>query len=172
MEELRRNFERQVVIYRVQQDEVGPKLQITEEEARQYYLSHQQEFVTPSQVTLREILIEVPTATQGGQRGINVGQEDDAKQKATAVRARISAGEDFVKVASEVSTAASKANGGLIGPIDVKELSQNLQQLLDTMKPGEITQPLRVAKGYQILKLETKTTLSSQALRERARCRS
>ena len=36
MEELRRNFERQVVIYRVQQDEVGPKLQITEEEARQY----------------------------------------------------------------------------------------------------------------------------------------
>jgi parvulin-like peptidyl-prolyl isomerase len=26
------------------------------------------------------------------------------------------------------------------------------------MKPGEVTQPLRVAKGYQLLKLETKTT--------------
>jgi peptidyl-prolyl cis-trans isomerase SurA len=163
MEDLRRNFERQVVIYRVQQDEVGPKLQITEEEARQYYLSHQQEFVTPSQVTLREILIEVPTATQGGQKGINVGQEDDAKQKAETVRGRLSAGEDFVKVASEVSASPSKANGGLIGPIDVKELSQNLQQLLDKMKPGEITQPLRVAKGYQILKLETKTTQSVRA---------
>ena len=158
MEELRRNFERQVIIYRVQQDEVGPKLQITEEEARQYYLTHQQEFVTPAQVTLREILIEVPTAVQGGQKGINVGQEDDAKQKAEAVRARLAAGEDFAKIAAEASTSPSKANGGLIGPIDVKELSQSLQQLLEKMKPGEITQPLRVAKGYQLLKLEAKTT--------------
>jgi peptidyl-prolyl cis-trans isomerase SurA len=158
MDDLRRNFERQVVIYRVQQDEVGPKLQITEEEARQYYLSHQQEFVTPAQVTLREILIDVPTATQGGQRGINVGQEDDAKGKAGTIRDRIMAGEDFGKLAAEVSSAPSKANGGLIGPIDTKELSQSLQQLLEKMKPGEVTQPLRVAKGYQLLKLETKTT--------------
>ncbi len=35
MDDLRRNFERQVTVYRVQQDEVGQKLQITEEEARQ-----------------------------------------------------------------------------------------------------------------------------------------
>ena len=38
MDDLRRNFEKQVTVYRVQQDEVGQKLQITEEEARQYYL--------------------------------------------------------------------------------------------------------------------------------------
>ena len=45
MDDLRRNFEKQVTVYRVQQDEVGQKLQITEEEARQYYLGHQSEFV-------------------------------------------------------------------------------------------------------------------------------
>ena len=33
LKRLRRNFERQVTVYRVQQDEVGQKLQITEEEA-------------------------------------------------------------------------------------------------------------------------------------------
>ena len=27
--------------------------------------------------------------------------------------------------------------------------------MLENMKPGEITQPMRAAKGYQILKLET-----------------
>ena len=36
IDELRKNVERQMLIQRVQQDEVGSKLSITEEEARQY----------------------------------------------------------------------------------------------------------------------------------------
>jgi len=157
MDDLRKNFERQVTIYRVQQDEVGSKLQITEEEARQYYLTHQQEFVEAATVTLREIFIEIPTSTQGGQAGVNVAQADEIEAKAAAARARVAGGEDFAKVAAEVSSAASKTNGGLIGPIAVKELSPSLQQLLQKMKPGEVTQPIRLAKGIQILKLETIT---------------
>ena len=35
------------------------------------------------------------------------------------------------------------------------ELSPDLQKTLAGMKPGDITEPLRAAKGYQILKLET-----------------
>jgi parvulin-like peptidyl-prolyl isomerase len=54
-----------------------------------------------------------------------------------------------------VSAAASKANGGLIGPITLTELSESLQKLVNTMKPGEVTPPIRTAKGFQILKLET-----------------
>ena len=69
--------------------------------------------------------------------------------------ARLKAGEDFAKVAGEVSASASKANGGLIGPIAASELSPDLQKTLQGMKPGDITEPLRAAKGYQILKLET-----------------
>jgi parvulin-like peptidyl-prolyl isomerase len=155
MDDLRRNFERQLIIYRVQQDEVGSKLQITEEEARQYYVSHPQEFTEPASVTLREIFMEVPTTTQGGEAGVNVAQEDEAGRKAAAVRARLAAGEDFAKVAAEVSTAASKANGGLIGPIAVQQLSPAVQQALEKMKPGDISQPIRTQRGYQILKLET-----------------
>ena len=157
IEELRRNFERQVLIYRVQQDEVGSRLSITEEEARQYYLAHKQEFAQPASVTLREILVEVPSTTQQGQAGVNVAQDDAVKEKANEIRARLTAGEDFAKLAGEVSAAPSKANGGLIGPIQVKELSPALQQLLEKMKPGDISQPLRAARGYQILKLETMT---------------
>jgi parvulin-like peptidyl-prolyl isomerase len=153
--DLRKNVERQFVINQVQQDEVGSKLQITEEEARQYYLAHQKEFVEPAAVTLREILIEVPTTTQKGQAGVNVAQDDAAAKRAADVRARIAGGDDFGKVAAEVSAAPSKANGGLIGPIAVSELSPALQQLLDKMKPGDVTEPLRIQRGYQILKLET-----------------
>ena len=163
IDDLRKNVERQFMISQVQRDEVGSKLTITEEEARQYYASHPQEFTEAANVTLREILIETPTTTQKGQAAINVAQDDDARARATAIRARILAGEDFGKVAGEVSSAASKSNGGLIGPINISELSESLRDLLKTMKPGQVTQPIRVAKGYQILKLETLKEASVQS---------
>jgi peptidyl-prolyl cis-trans isomerase SurA len=155
IDELRRNVERSFMIQQVQREEVGSKLTITEEEARQYYRAHPQEFTEPANVTLREILVEVNTTTQKGQAGINVGDEDQARAAATAVRQRLLGGEDFAAVASEVSAAPSKANGGLIGPITVGELSEALQQVVQKMKPGEVTPPIRTARGYQILKLET-----------------
>ncbi len=153
--DIRRNVEKQFLLSQVQTEEFGGKLQITEEEARQYYLANQKEFVEPATVTIREILVEVPTVTQQGRAMVNVGKDDEAAKKAEAVRARLAAGEDFAKVAGEVSASASKANGGLIGPIATTELAPDLQKMLETMKPGEITQPMRAAKGYQILKLET-----------------
>jgi peptidyl-prolyl cis-trans isomerase SurA len=155
IDDLRRNVERQFIINQIQRDEVGSKLSITEEEARQYYLTHKSEFAEAASVTLREILIEVPTATQAGQPTISVGADDAASERVKAIRARISAGEDFGKVASEVSAASSKANGGLIGPIQVDQLSTSLQDLLKKMKPGDVTEPIRTARGFQILKLET-----------------
>jgi peptidyl-prolyl cis-trans isomerase SurA len=155
IDDLRRNVERQFMISQVQREEVGSKLTITEEEARQYYLLHPQEFTSQANVTMREILVQTPAATQKGQAGINVAQDDEARAKASAIRARILAGEDFGKVAGEVSDAPSKANGGLIGPINVSELSEGLQKLLKSMKPGEVTAPIRTTQGYQILKLET-----------------
>jgi peptidyl-prolyl cis-trans isomerase SurA len=155
IDDLRKQVERQFMMNRITQDEIGSKLTITEEEARQYYKTHPAEFTEQPNVTLREIFIETPVTSQQGQAGINVAQDDAARERATAIRARILAGEDFSKVAAEVSNAASKSNGGLIGPINVSELSEPLQKLLKTMKPGQVTQPIRVAKGYQILKLET-----------------
>jgi peptidyl-prolyl cis-trans isomerase SurA len=155
VDDLRKNVEKQFMVGQVQRDEVGSKLSITEEEARQYYLTHKEEFVQPATVTLREILLEVPTTAKGGQTTINVGKDDEVAQQAAAVRARIVGGEDFAKVAAEVSAAASKSNGGLIGPINLAEVSPSLQQLIAKMKPGDVTEPLRVTSGFQILKLET-----------------
>jgi peptidyl-prolyl cis-trans isomerase SurA len=154
LDDLRRNVERQFLRSRVQQDEIGSKLTITEEEARQYYLAHKDEFSEPASVTLREILIEIPTTTEKGQAGVKVGDDDEAAKKAAAVRARIAAGEDFAKLATELSDSPSKANGGLIGPLPLSDLSEALRQTVETMKPGEVTQPSRTARGFQILKLE------------------
>ena len=154
IDDLRKNVEKQFVVSSVQRDEVGSKLSITEEEARQYYLTHKNQFAEPATVTLREILIEVPQATKGGQAGISVAAQDQAEERAAALRTRILAGEDFAKVAAEASASSSKANGGLIGPINLAEVSPSLQEMINKMKPGEITPPIRTNRGVQILKLE------------------
>lgn len=163
LDELRKNIEKRTLVSQVQRDEVGSKLQITEEEARQYYLAHKEEFAEPATVTLREIMIEIPTTTQGGQAGVNVGNEDEAAKKTAAIRARVLAGEDFTKVAAEVSDAPSKANGGLVGPLNLTEISPALLQMLEKMKPGEVTQPIRTARGFQILKLESLKVAAAQS---------
>lgn len=155
IDDLRKNVEEEFMVSTVQRDEVGSKLSITEEEARQYYLTHKQEFAEPASVTLREILIDVPTTSQGGQSAISVARQDEAEKQAAALRARLLAGEDFAKLAAEASASPSKANGGLIGPINLSEVSSSLQALIGKMKPGDITQPLRTNKGVQILKLES-----------------
>lgn len=162
IDDLRKNVEKQFVVSNVQREEVGSKLSITEEEARQYYLTHKDQFAEPATVTLREILIEVPTTSQGGQATISVAKQDEAESQAAALRTRVLAGEDFAKVAAEASAAPSKANGGLIGPINLAEVSVSVQELIAKMKPGDITAPLRTNRGVQILKLETIKPASTQ----------
>ena len=153
MADLRRNLERQMLASEAQRRDVFDKISVTETEARAFYDAHTLEFTTPSEITLREILVEVPV----DERGVNVAQDDEAKAEAEAVRKRLLAGEPFPQLAAEHSDAPSKANGGLIGPIKREELAEALQQLIDGLKTGELTEPIRTQRGYQILKLESRT---------------
>ncbi|MGE5243900.1 MAG: peptidylprolyl isomerase [Betaproteobacteria bacterium] len=154
MPELRQQLEHQMIISRVQQNEVFGKIAVSEDEARQYYQTHQSEFTTPASITLREILVAVPTSGAG----INVAQDDAAKQKAEDIRARIvNNGESFEKLAADLSDAPSRANAGLIGPINMTDLSADVQKLISGMKVGDVTQVLRTPRGYQIVKLESES---------------
>jgi len=162
MDDLRRNLERTMLVQQVTRVEIMDKISISDEEARAYYEQHRSEFTTPAEITLREILIEVPTTD----RGVNVAQDDAARQKAEDVRKRLLAGEPFARLAGEVSAAASKANGGLIGPIHVDELAPQLRDLLQKLNVGDITEILRTQRGYQILKLESRTDAKVKSFEE------
>lgn len=153
MDELRKMFERQALITRVEQQEVMSKISVTEDEARQYFAAHPDDFKTQPGITLREILISVPEE----KGGVNVGKDEEAKAKADALRARALKGEAFEKLAAENSDAGSKANSGLIGPISREELAPDFQKLIDPLKPGQITSIVRSRQGYQFFKLESRT---------------
>jgi peptidyl-prolyl cis-trans isomerase SurA len=161
--DLRRNLERQMIQQRVQQNEVLGKIGVTDDEARRYYESHLNEFTTPPTVTLREILVAVNTDA----KGLNVATDEAAKAKAEAIRNRVtSGGESFETLAAEVSDSPSKANAGLIGPLSVNDISPELRKLIEAMKQGEVSELVRTARGYQILKLETITPTQTMSLEQ------
>jgi len=151
MADLRRNVERSMIVSRVQQAEVFGRIAVSEDEASKYYKEHVNEFTTPSSIMLREVLVAVPADP----KGVNVAADDAAKEKAEALRRRVTGGEAFEKVATETSEAASKANGGLIGPFKVDELTPEFRKIVETMKAGDVSQVVRTQRGYQILKLES-----------------
>ena len=162
MDDLRRQLERQMLVSRVQQDEVMGKISISEDEVKQFYETSKDTFTTQPQITLREILINV-TATD---KGVNVAEDDAAKAKAEEIRNRLQAGEPFAQLASDLSDAPSKANGGLIGPINRSDLADDLQKEIDGLKPGQLTRTIRTSRGYQIIKLETSTATKVKTMDE------
>src|SRR3954447_16499676 len=161
MADLRRNLERSMISQRVQQNEVLAKIGVTDEEARKYYESHVNEFTTPPTVTLREILVTVA----GDSKVMNVAADEAALAKAIEIRRRTTTGgENFEKLAADISDSPSKANAGLIGPLSVNDLSPDLRKLVESMKPGDVSEPVRTARGYQLLKLETITPTTTLPL--------
>jgi len=150
--ELRRQMERQIIARAVVREEVTDKITVTEQEARAYYEDHRDELTTPSEVTLREMLFEVPVRDGS----VNVAEADAALALAREMRARLVAGEPFARLAGEHSAAASRATGGLIGPFRTAELEPALVELLSSMDVGDISEPRRTDLGYQLLKLESR----------------
>ena len=69
-----------------------------------------------------------------------------------------------------MSTSPSRANGGLVGPLNPAELTPAFQELLKGLKPGDISDVIRTPAGYQIVKLESQTAdtvLTAEEARDR-----
>jgi peptidyl-prolyl cis-trans isomerase SurA len=160
--DLRKQLERTMMVQQVQQTEVMGKIQVTDPELRAYYDSHKEEFATKPEVTLREILVAVPA----NDRGVNVAQDEEARAKAEDLRTRVLAGEPAARLAADFSDSGSKANGGLIGPLSVDQLSPELQQELASLKAGDVTPVIRTSRGYQVLKVENLVTAKTRPYEE------
>lgn len=163
LDQLRQNFERTFIRQTVERQEIMKNMTLTEEEVRQYYKAHPEEFMKPPTVTLREILVTVPTETVGGQQTFNAAKDEEAKEKIITLRARAMKGEDFATLVTEASEAGTKANGGIVGPMLVEDLAPAVSAAVAKLKPGEITDPLRLGNGYRIFKLESRTLAEVEA---------
>ena len=92
--------------------------------------------------------------------------DQQARARADSVKERLDAGEDFAAVAAEVSDAASNVDGGLIGPFRVSDISETIQDVIDALDVGGVSDVMRTPQGYQLLKLEARTDDAAQPFEE------
>lgn len=149
---------------RVQYVTVAPKdfrPQIAEADVEKYYTEHAREFETPRQVRGSHVLVPVPQT--GGSEA-----EDKARDKAADVIRRVKAGEDFAKVAAEVSEdPGSKSKGGDLGWVSKGEMVPQFEEALFKLKKGELTaEPVRTPFGYHAIKAVDVKEESRKPLKE------
>ena len=167
MEQLRQKIEFTSLMQQLERDEIMSRTSTTEEEARQYYEKHPEEFVAPATITLREIVATTaagPVSSSGLAFGSAGTSETAARAKIEAARERVLKGEDFAKVASDVSESASKANGGLMPPIVTEDLAEALKTATAGLKVGEVTEVIKTGRGFQIFKIEARGNKGVQPL--------
>lgn len=101
------------------------------------------------EVHLARILIGLP-------EGADAKQIAAAQAKADKIEGDLKAGKTFASLAISDSSAPEALDGGDLGWRRVDELPPAVQQIVNALQEGQVTQPLRDASGFTILKLEGK----------------
>ncbi len=121
---------------------------VSDQEVEAYYTEHSSEFEQPRRVHVAHVLVRVPPV--GGSEA-----ENKSKAKVEAVIKRAQAGEDFAKLAKEVSEdTANAGQGGDLGFVAPGDLMPQFEQPAFALKKGEVSPaPVRTPLGYHAIKV-------------------
>ena len=132
---------------------IDPKLfrdrvKVSEEEINRYYEYNIEAFSQPKKVKARHIFFKV-------EEGAPAEKEAAIKKKAEKVLALAREGKDFASLAKKYSDGPTKADGGDLGTFEKGEMEDKaLEKVVFSLKKGEISDLVRGAGGYHIIKVE------------------
>jgi peptidyl-prolyl cis-trans isomerase SurA len=78
--------------------------------------------------------------------------------KLTELKQKIGGDEDFNELARAYSDDKSAVNGGKLGWFGSGELNPQLEEALDKMQPGQMSEPIRTPMGWYLVKLDNVRT--------------
>jgi peptidyl-prolyl cis-trans isomerase SurA len=97
---------------------------------------------------------------------------EEAREQIQNLRRQIQQGEDFAELAREYSSDESTANlGGLLDWFPAGAYGAQIQETIDALEPGEVSEPFRSARGWHLVKLldVRRTDRTEETLRSEAR---
>jgi len=146
-EDFKQEMKNRYLTQRVIREEVTEKMQVKHDEQEKYYNEHKTDFVRDERIILQEILISTEGKDDAGVAA--------AEKKAKDLVARARKGERFAEMARDNSDGATaKSMGEFPAPFKKGDLAQNLEDLVWSQPKGYITDPIRVATGFEILRVE------------------
>ena len=146
-EEFRAQLQDNLLVQSVIREEIMRKINVPATEVRAYYDAHKDEFNRQERVFLRQILVSTAGKTPEELPALEA--------KAKDLTTRGNRGEPFAALAQNNSDdPAAKENGGFLDPFTRDRLSEQLVPLVWDQPVGHVTDPIRVANGWLILKVE------------------
>lgn len=132
------DFKKITLIGHLLEKEIESKAKVTDQEVKDYYEKHKEDFAPVSQIRMSLILLKT---------------EEEAKK----ILERLNKGEDFAKVAKKSSVDLNSAkNGGDLGYLSRGQMTAELEAIAVRLKTGEISEPIKTQSGYQIIKVTDK----------------
>ncbi|HEY0705258.1 MAG TPA: peptidylprolyl isomerase [Polyangia bacterium] len=143
----RQNTRREILKYRVLNIAVGSKVQPSDTDVESYYERH---LKTGSNIQVRvsHIFVQIP-------EDADAAKVLEREQYAKKLLARAQAGEDFAGLAKQLSEdRATRDEGGDLGYFGKEMgLPKPVEELVFSMKVGELGGPVRGNQGFHIIKL-------------------
>ncbi|HEU0034758.1 MAG TPA: peptidylprolyl isomerase [Kofleriaceae bacterium] len=138
------SLEKDILRQRAVSQLVAPKITVSDEDVRGRYAELQRRANIVIAVNISQIVFALPEHPTEQQLA-------DAKAKAQRAIDRVKAGEEFAKVATELTDDAStKATGGMLGWIDPKTVNADWEPVLFGMDKGEVRGPLQGPSGLHV----------------------
>ena len=141
--QLRKRIQQQYVMQREVLQPIYQRL--SDKDKRDFYDRHKEGFTTPGEVTLSEVFLPLEGHTA-----------DEVEQRAKRLVVELRAGKSFAEAAAQNSPAsrASRAQNGKLGSFKQGELKEDITAAISTLKAGEVTEPIRLQDGFQIIRLD------------------
>jgi peptidyl-prolyl cis-trans isomerase SurA len=146
-EEYRRQTKQQILRAKLVNREVRSKIVITEEDIKEYYDQHAEEYAHEKKFHLRNIYIRLPTfATDADRR--------EELRKMETVRSELKAGKPINEMTKSPLHPDAPVESDDLGLFKLDDLSPQLKDTIRDLNPGEYTPVIETPFGYQILLVE------------------
>jgi peptidyl-prolyl cis-trans isomerase C len=127
------------------------KQALTDEAMHQVYDEAVKQISDEKEVHARHILFRAPAGDDKAAK--------EAEDRVKAVIVRLKKGEDFAKVAGEVTEDPSgKANGGDLGYFTKEQMVPEFSDAAFKLEAGQISEPVKTQFGWHVIKVEEKRT--------------
>jgi peptidyl-prolyl cis-trans isomerase SurA len=155
-ETFRDRLRSQLQNFAVLQHKIGGLVNVSDQELENYYRTHPQEFQGEEEVKLRHVFLPIP-------EGASPAEIRRVEADGERVLARLRAGEDFAKVAREVSRGPSAQSGGDLGWLKRGTFQKVLEDAAFSLKPGQVSPLVRAGPGLHVLQVLEKRQAQGRA---------
>ena len=143
-------FPKRLAFTKLVEPRIAGKVNMTEEDAREFYNKNVNSYKTPEQVKASHILIK-PDKPDPNTDPNEAGAA--AKAKAEQLLEKIKAGADFAELARANSTCSSAAKGGDLGLFAKGRMVPPFEKAAFELEVGQVSNVVKTRFGYHIIKV-------------------